>query len=175
MNLQLDNNIEKLVQSCIQGDVESYHKLYNALHRQLFGFIVSRTNNREDAKDILQDVFIDLWRALPKFSYKSDKQFYSFVYTIIKRKLARYYNSNIDTVEFDDDYISENYESVNNDTILLLRLVRKLKPKYREVLELRYWSDLTFADIAKLLNTKETTVKVRHHRALKMLHVLTKE
>ncbi len=177
MDPQLSNNIEKLVQSIAQGDTDAYHELYNQLHKPLFGFVVARTSSREDAKDVLQDVFIDLWHALQKFSYHSDKQFFSFVYTIAKRKLARYYKSHIKTVPLPliDENLTECYEITDIDTMAILKVLSKLKPKYREVIELRYISDLKFVDIAKFLNTKETTVKVRHHRALKQLNVLLQE
>jgi len=47
--------------------------------------------------------------------------------------------------------------------------IEKLPEKYRTVIELRHWSGLTFGEIGKFIGEKETTVKVRHHRALKML------
>ncbi len=175
MNSQSNNNLEELIGLCAQGDTATYKELYEHLHKPLFGFIVARTGNREDAKDILQDVFVDLWNALSKFSYRSEKQFYGFVFTIAKRKLARYYDSRNDTIDITEQHITDNYGPCDYDLTFILKVVKKLKPKYREVLELRYWSDLTFKDIARFLKSKETTVKVRHHRALKQLDDLLKE
>jgi len=169
---QSNNNLERLIKASKEGDAEAFHELYDSLGQPIFAFIVARTNNREDAKDILQGVFIDVWRALPKFSYSSDKKFYSFVYTIARRKLARYYESRVSIVEYTEEHTKENYETMDEEAMSFLPVIHKLKPKYREVLELRYWVNLTFADIAKFLKTRETTVKVRHHRALKQLEAL---
>ena len=152
--------------------MNAFHELYERLSQLVFGFLAARTNSRDDAKDVLQDIFIDVWRALPKFSYSSDKELYSFVYTIARRKLARYYKSQSKTIQYTEQHIQENYESINEESTSFLPIIQKLKPKYREVLELRYWCQLPFADIAKFLKTKETTVKVRHHRALGRLKTL---
>lgn len=172
MELQSDDNLERLIDASGKGDEHAFEELYTSLSQQMFGFIAARTNSRDDAKDVLQGVFIDVWRALPRFTYSSDKEFYSFVYKIARRKLARYYNSRVHVVEYTEEYMKENYETIHTESMNLLPIMQKLKPKYREVLELRYWSHLPFADIAKFLKTQETTVKVRHHRALKQLKAL---
>lgn len=169
MNHISDDNLEELVRLSTQGDSNAFRKLFDMLEKPLFGYLSARTDGREDAKDLLQDVFVDFWRALPRFSYASDKAFYGFVYRITKRKLARYYRRRKKTVELTEAHLAEDPESGREDVILLPQAVRKLKPKYREVVELRYWSDLPFADIAKLLGAKVTTVKVRHHRAMEQL------
>jgi len=170
--LESDLSLKELIGASKEGDTNAFHELYERLNQPVFGFVAARTNSRDDAKDVLQDIFIDVWRALPKFSYSSDKELYSFVYTIAKRKLARYYNSQGKTIQYTEQHIRENYENIDPESMSFLPIIQKLKPKYREVLELRYWSQLPFADIAKFLKTQETTVKVRHHRALQQLEVL---
>jgi len=172
VNSQSELSLEELIVTSKAGDMNAFHELYERLSQPVFGFVAARTNSRDDAKDILQDIFIDVWRALPKFSYSSDKELYSFVYTIAKRKLARYYKSQSKTIQYTEQYAQENYENINAESMSFLPIVQKLKPKYREVLELRYWSQLPFADIGKFLKTTETTVKVRHHRALLQLKTL---
>ena len=172
MNSQSELSLEELIVTSKEGDMDAFHELYERLSQPVFGFVAARTNSRDDAKDVLQDIFIDVWRALPKFSYSSDKELYSFIYTIAKRKLARYYASQGKTVQYTEQHIKENYEGINAESMSFLPIIQKLKPKYREVIELRYWSRLPFADIAKFLKTQETTVKVRHHRALQQLETL---
>jgi len=172
VSLQSELSLEQIIKTSKAGDMNAFHELYERLSQPLFGFVTARTNSRDDAKDVLQDIFIDVWRALPKFSYSSDKELYSFVYTVAKRKLARYYDSQGKTIQYTEQHVQENYESMDAESMSFLPIIQKLKPKYREVLELRYWSQLPFADIAKFLKTQETTVKVRHHRALQQLEAL---
>jgi RNA polymerase sigma-70 factor (ECF subfamily) len=59
-----------------------------------------------------------------------------------------------------------------DDIRVLLQHIHTMSEKYRTVIELRYWSGLTFGEIGKLIGEKETTVKVRHHRALKQLEIM---
>lgn len=167
-----EHELKQLVEASKTGSEDAFYKLYNMLQQPMFGFIASRTNSREDAKDVLQLVFVDVWRSLPKFSYVSDRALYGFVYKIARRKLARYYKEQERVVELGEEHMKENYEMINSEATQILPVMQKLKPKYREVLELRYWSSLPFADIAKFLKVRETTVKVRHHRALKKLKTL---
>jgi len=172
VDAQKDKNLYRYIQECQAGDSEAFHELYKILQKPIFGFIVARTNSRQESLDLLQDVFIDLWKALPKFRYRSDKEFYSFVFLVTRRKLANYYKTKPEIVTFSEEYMTEVYEEPTEDLSQIRKVLNKLKPKYREIIELRYWSDLSFRQIAEYLDAKETTVKVRHHRAIEKLNSL---
>lgn len=178
VSLPKKKNIKNLVILSAQGDEKAFRELYECLNDTLFKYIVSRTRNRDDAIDLLQDVFIDLWRSLQKFSYMSEGQFYGFVFKITKRKLSKHYKTNKPTVELDENTPEQSYEmdiELNDNIRIMTEMVGKLKEKNRIVMELRYWSGLTFGEIGVVLNCKETTVKVRHHRALQTLKEIMKE
>ena len=178
MSLPQKKDIENLVILSTGGDETAFRELYERLNNTLFKYIVSRTRNRNDATDLLQDVFIDLWRGLQNFSYKSEGQFYGFVFIIIKRKLSKHYKTNRKTLEIDENTPGQSYEmdvEKADDLRIMTKAVSKLREKNRIVIELRYWSGLTFGEIGIILNCKETTVKVRHHRALKHLEEIMKE
>jgi RNA polymerase sigma-70 factor, ECF subfamily len=167
-------NLKTLVLLSSDGDASSFQQLYEQLSDRLFKFVLSRCSSREDALDITQDIFIDIWKALPKFKYSTDAEFYSFIFTIARRKLSKYYRFKKQVVEFDEKYIKENYEFQPEDAWLFEKVIPQLKEKYRQVLQLRYWSDFSFAQIADSLDQKESTVKVQHHRAIKQLSEIMK-
>lgn len=178
LGLPKKKKIENLVILSSQGDKTAFHGLYDSLNDTLFKYIVSRTKDRDEATDLLQDVFIDLWRGLQKFSYSSENQFYGFVFTITKRKLSKHYKAGRTTIELDENTPGQNYEmdvEKIDDVRIMTEAINKLREKNRIVIELRYWSELTFSEIGTILNCKETTVKVRHHRALKTLEELMKK
>lgn len=169
-----DGRFETLITRIQSGDEEAFRTLYDALADRLFGYVGSRTRSRADALDLVQDIFIDLWASLGRFSYRSDGHFYSFVFTIAKRKLYRHYKKG-DTVESLDDLAFDEHPRVEPDIVDpegMRPLVALLPDKYRDVITLRYWSGMSFADIANALDTTETNVKVRHHRALEKLRDL---
>ncbi len=164
-----ENNLKELIALSKKGDEGAFRAIYNTLSRPLFSFLLARVPSREDAKDILQEIFLDVWNALPRFSYSSEKEFYGFVYTIAKRKISRFYRSRINVVEYSDWYIQDNYEIEVEDYRAIQEAIESLQPSYQELLHLRYWSDLPFKEIASLLQISENAAKVRHHRAIKAL------
>lgn len=163
-----------LVAKAKDGDREAFHEIFELLSDKLFAYALSHTKSREDALDITQETFIDIWAALPRFTYKGRNSFYAFIFTIIKRKLARYYKTKKtrNEVPFDESQINESYEMKINDFLGISRLITALPGKYQEVLRLRYWSALPFSMIAVYLDVTEGTAKVWHHRALKKMQSL---
>lgn len=169
----MDNQTGQILQDYIEraknGDNEAFYAIFDLLNDRLFGYALSHTKSRDEALDIVQETFIDLWKALPSFVYKNNESFYGFVFLILKRKIYRYYRINPQTVELDEQYISESYVLEVEDYRYLEKVIGLLSEKYQEVLRLRYWSSLQFKEIAVCMNIKEGTAKVLHHRALKIL------
>lgn len=173
VNSPADNSIAVLIKTAKTGDQRSFRRLYDQLNDKLFGFLVARLPNRADALDCLQEVFLDLWQALPGFQYRSDKEFYAFVFTLTRRKIARFYRSQQPAVELTEQHMQENYELNIDFAPGLVKLVGRLKKKYRDVVHLRYWSEMTFGEIAEYLGITESSAKVRHHRAIQKLQALS--
>lgn len=169
--------LRNMLERAKAGNQEAFHGLYNVVADRLFGYIRSRVGTGEDATDILQDVIVDLWQALGRFEYRSEGHFYAFVFVITKRRLARHYKNTHVHSSLDDLAPSEHprVDAELQDPDGMKPLVAKLPEKYQDVMNLRYWSGLGFAEIADMLGTNESTVKVRHHRALKQLKELLAE
>lgn len=167
-----------LIAKAKNGDREAFREVFELLSDKLFAYALSHTKSRDDALDITQDTFIDIWTALPRFTYKDRSSFYAFIFVIMKRKLARHYKvkNTRNEVPFDENSMDESYEMKIEDFLGVSRLINSLPSKYQEVLRLRYWSSLPFNMIALYLDITETTAKVWHHRALKKLqNVLDKQ
>lgn len=166
---------EWMIQESAAGDAGAFRLLFERFYAELFRFAYSRVERREDALDILQEVFIDLWIALRKggFAYSSEIKFRGFLYTIIRRKLARTYHaksrSSYVSIEESEGALSYKQEGEAGEIAIVMKAVRKLPAEDREVISLRYFSGLQFQEIAELLNKGESAVKVRHHRALEKL------
>ena len=167
------DDISELVKQSASGDVAAFRGVYEHLIDKVFGYVRYRTNREEDATDLTQEVFVDLYKALPTFTYSSKEQFYSFVFTITKRKLAKYYASKHviaakHTSEFDEHtYVAptDNLELTKDIASALANLDEVAK----DIVVLHHWSRYTFPEIATLINMTESAVRVRHHRALKTL------
>lgn len=159
-------------------DGNAFDELYMRLQGQLFRYISSRVYDREAAKEVLHDVFVDLWQALQRFSYAGDEPFYGFVFTITKRKI--YHHRKIATKHSHDDledvpegvHATQDNIELSDDMRRLKELIPKLKESYRDVLELRYMSGLSFREIAFFTGCSEKNARVRHHRGLAKLKEL---
>lgn len=162
-----DDTLEKLVRLAKDGDTEAFRELFDTLSDRLFRYAASHVGDREAALDIVQDTFVELWGALKRFEWQSNEAFYGFVFVILKRLLARHYEKK--RKESTQLPAEAHFLVEVEDYRHLLKCMDSLSAEYREVLTLRYWSDLTFNEIASILHIKETTAKVWHHRAIQKL------
>ena len=167
--------METLVQKAKTGDVQAFREIFESFSSKLFLYLLSRTSAREDALDLAQEIFIDLWKELGTFEFRSDEAFSGFVFSIAKRKLYHYYQSKRETIPLDENLPGASYEMETNDYRYLTKHINMLAEKYQELLKLRYWSGLTFAEIASVLNIREGRAKVWHHRAIKKLQTLMEQ
>jgi RNA polymerase sigma-70 factor, ECF subfamily len=167
------DDTSQLVQKSASGDAGSFKELYEHLLDKVFAYVRYRTHTEEDATDLTQEVFVDLYKALPAFTYSSKEQFYGFVFTITKRKLAKHYANKHtqalkNTSEFDEDRYVETASDVHMSADIAHALTA-LDGITRDIVVLHHWSRYTFPEIATLIGMTESAVRVRHHRALKTL------
>lgn len=151
-----------------------FKAVYELLVDKIFAYVSYRVSDRETATDIVQEVFIDLHAGLQNFTYQSDAQFYSFVFLITKRKLAKHYmstnNKQESEVAFDESKLTSPPADIE-ETDSVRRALDTLEEDTREIIILHHWSRYTFPEIASLLKMTESAVRVRHHRALKSLAI----
>jgi len=171
VNHNYDYTLPILVKRAKQGDEDAFHELFKQLSDRVFCYAHSRVSTRDDAIDVVQETFIELWKSLKTFQYRSEEAFYGFVFIILKRRSIKYYKTQHETLPLDEEIVDEQYEVEREDYRHLLRHVNALAEKYQELLKLRYWSGMKFREIAGVLNIKETTAKVWHHRALRELKI----
>lgn len=153
------------------GNSEEFRSIYEGLIDQVYPYIRYRTSTEDQALDLTQEVFIDLFQALQTFTYHTQAQFYSFVFVIVRRKLAKHYatqNLKQPTTEFDDASVAAPSEDMETSDAVE-RALAALDDLTREIIILHHWSRCTFMEIATFLNLNESAVRVRHHRALKLL------
>lgn len=165
-----DASLRVLVEKSIARDAESFRTLTTVLEPKVFGFIMARVGAREEALDAFQDVLVDLWQALATFRFEGEVPFYRFVFTIAKRRVIRSWKQKrdvpLDEVEEPED---STFVAQAELTVVVQRALTKLGPPESDILALRHWSGYSFGEISSLLHMQETTVRVRHHRALEKL------
>jgi len=148
----------------------TFKSLYDLIANDVFLYVDSRTPTREDALDTTQGVLVDLWVALPKFTYRGDAQFYGFIFTIAKRRIAKFYRSQTKASRIRASDYCEPIATISTEHIQSAELVhtalKVLRDKDKEVLILRYWLQRSFKEIGETLKISEQNARIRHHRAL---------
>ncbi|WP_129633294.1 sigma-70 family RNA polymerase sigma factor [Candidatus Oscillochloris fontis] len=162
------------------GDQAAFADLVNRYTGALYNQAYRMLGNAQEAEDAVQEVFLRAYRRLD--TYDSSRRFVTWLLTIgsnycIDRLRRRRMNwLTLDDVAF---WLTSNeagperraLESEQQDTVQ--QALQTLPEGYRSVTFLRYWHDLSYLEIAEMLNLTEATVKTRLHRARKMLrHVL---
>jgi RNA polymerase sigma factor (sigma-70 family) len=78
----------ELVRLSQQGDVRAFDELMQRYHSRIYALLYNMTSNREDAEDLIQEVFLKAYKALPKF--KGQSSFYTWVYRIAVNRAINY-------------------------------------------------------------------------------------
>lgn len=157
-----------------KGDKKAFDELCALYMNELFLYFLSRSSNREDAMDLVSETFERVIKYLQNF--RGDASFRTWIYHIAKNILVDYYSRKSKRKEvFTGDYelVDEsNPETDDPETNPenlkdLQKIMDKLPPKYKEILELRHLLNFSFAECAQSMKITENNAKVLHFRALK--------
>lgn len=185
-NLVGDND---LVLAVREGDSEKYAQIIERYQGKLFVYVFRLVGNREEAEDLLQDVFIKTYRNLNSFDV--ERKFSSWIYRIahneavnyIKRKSLKRFIPWESIVSIKDKLESSTSSEEGADEKWLRKetsqevekALLKLPLKYRQVLTLRYYSDKSYEEISEILGRPVNTVGTLINRAKKKLAEELKE
>lgn len=139
---------------------------------------VKRIKSKEDAKDLVQDLFYSFWMRRDSFIMKTSLS--SYLFTAIKYRVINYVESNIVKGNYLNslDKASLDYDNSTTDGIMTEDLqqfldaeINGLSPRVRIVFELSRKENLSIAEIAERLKISDQTVKNQIAKALKVLRV----
>jgi RNA polymerase sigma-70 factor (ECF subfamily) len=161
-------DLEKIIKRAKDGDA-GFRELYDGTFDRVYAYVLARTHSKFDTSEICQDIYVSLWKSLQRFEYISPAHFWGFLWTVVRRELIRARAKIKTTVSLEDIYDIPDEPEHHEDYRYLLESLEFLKERQRLVLELRYFSDLTFSEVAQMLGISESNAKVLHHRAIEAL------
>jgi len=173
--------IKDAIKKAKENNQIAFNFLLDTFWNDVYGFLLKRTQNENDAEDITIQTFS---RAFDKIdTYNEKYKFKTWLITIAK-------NIHIDFLRVKKTSIINEMNHTHDkrvkeiidesptpeDTIIteqnlakLLRDIKKLKPHYQEVINLRYFQELSYQEISNALNEPMSNVKVKLLRAKKLL------
>jgi RNA polymerase sigma-70 factor (ECF subfamily) len=161
---------EQLMDAYAKGDRAAFDSLFQR-HAPRLGAVLARGLHRpEDARDLLQQVFLQLHRH--RADYESGRPFRPWLYTIALNLKRQYIRSKGRRPEGELDdamlaVLSDGSEHHHRYELRqqLDRALGQLTPEAREVVLLHWFGGLPMAEVAELVGASEAAVKVRAHRA----------
>ncbi len=173
--------IKKNIEKAKKGDQIAFTFLLDYYWNEVYGFMLKRTENETDAEDITIETFS---KAFDKITtYNSEFQFNTWIIAIAKnvhidllrkKKISLFVN--ITDEEDNQAYNVADTAPTAEDVLIteqnlsrLLQFIKELKPHYQEVIQLRYFQELSYQEIATQLGEPLNNVKIKLLRAKKLL------
>ena len=167
----------QLVARAQSGDASAFDELVVKYSPRLYGLVYNMTSNHEDTNDLLQDVFAKAYKSIRGFKGKSS--FYTWVHSIavnmtlnFLKKRGRRFQMSLDDVDSsiqnDKEFIEQTATSTPIREVDLTELQRrlneamqKLSDEHRAVVTMFHIQGMPHAEISKILNVSEGTVRSR--------------
>lgn len=163
-----------------------FQELYEKYHQDVYQFLFYMVNNKEQAEDLVQEVYIKVLRSYDRFEGKSSEK--TWLFSIAKhvaidsfRKHKGWKNKLLETFDWnkqqvrDQAALPEEVALQNEQVQQMYRCLDKCKVDHRLVLVLRYIQALSIQETAQILGWTESKVKTTQHRALKVLKAYMEE
>lgn len=166
-------NEDKIKQAYASDPVKGFKMLMDNFQEPIYYYIRRLVVSHEDAQDVLQEVFIRVYHALDRF--RGESSLSTWIYKIATNESLRLLNArkNEETVsseEMQEGLISklkasEYIDYENELAVRLQEAILSLPEKQRLVFNLRYYDELDYEEIGRILDSKVDTLKVNYHYA----------
>jgi RNA polymerase sigma factor (sigma-70 family) len=162
---------QELIAALQTGDEQAFSYLYDNYSGSLYSIILQIVKIPETANDVLQEVFINIWRKIATYDPVKGRLF-TWMLNIsrnasIDMLRSKSYQNNLKNQEITDTvYGTEPVNPNSMDSIGLDRFLTKLRPEQRVLIELAYFKGYTQEEIAEIEDIPLGTVKTRIRNAL---------
>ena len=168
-----------LVQHTLAGDQQAFGELVQRYERDVFNLAYRMLNERGEAEDAAQEAFLRAYANLDR--YDQERSFKTWVLSIASNHcIDRLRRRRLTWLSLEEPLPPhpaltsdipgpEEAALTNERNVLVQELLEHLSPDYRLAVVLRYWYELSYAEIADMLDTTESAIKSRLFRARQAL------
>jgi len=172
-------NLQPLVARARDGQPAAIAELYALYSDAMYRYCYMRLNDRDDAHDCVQDIFVCIWRGVSTVDYRGDGSFTAWMYTIANHVVISHVRKHpplphvplTPELNIADGRHADTARTVV-DRLSLHDAISHLTPEQQHVITLKFFVGLANEEIAVALNRTEGAVKALQHRAIKRLHQL---
>ena len=181
MELTANTVRDELVERCKRGDPQSFQQLYRQYSKAMYNTSLRIVNNSADAEDVLQESFLDAFRSLHDFHYRST--FGAWLKKIVINKsiniLRKRRNDFVDMESTELQAVTEEEPEKEEDMQYKVEVVKKMITRlpdgYRTVLSLYLLEGYDHEEISQILNISHNTVRTQYVRAKQKLLTIIKQ
>jgi RNA polymerase sigma factor (sigma-70 family) len=155
---------------------KAFTAIIKKYQEKLYWHIRRMVVEHEDANDVLQNVFIRVWNGLDNF--REDSQLYTWLYRIATNECLSYLEqqkrkstASLDEMEsgLSNKVIADKYFDPNKLEWKLQLAIQQLPDKQRVVFTLRYYDEMPYEEMSRVLDTSEGALKASYHHAVKKI------
>ena len=158
---------------------KAFEKIVGVYSERLYWHIRRMVHHHEDADDVLQNTFIKVWRNIG--SYRGEAKVYSWLYRIATNEALNHIRASKKLYAVGHDVDAENHSSLSGDIYFdaeaaearLHMAIQTLPDKQRAVFNLKYFEEMKYEEMSKILETSVGALKASYHHAVqKVKHFL---
>ena len=173
---------EELLPLLLKKDDRSFTLLYDNYSKSLYGIIFNLIKDKEEAEDVLQEVFVKIWKNID--TYNSSKgRLYTWMLNIarntsIDKLRSKNFNNNQKNLSTDNfvHILDDNSKTINKiDAIGIKEFIKKLKPKCIQLIDLLFFKGYTQQEASDELEIPLGTVKTQNRNCMNELRLMINE
>ncbi len=156
-----------------EGKLEkAFNAIVDAYSERLYWHVRRFAGSHDDADDILQEIFMKIWAALP--SFRGEARLFTWLWRVAtneslnflrRQRLRAVLSFKSLSAEEENRIDDDPYFDATQAERLLAKAVGKLPPKQRMVFQLRYFEDLKYEEISGIMDTSVGSLKASYHIA----------
>ena len=154
-----------------QETTDLFNKIVKDYSERLYWHVRDMVGSHDDANDLLQEIFIKIWAALP--SFRGDAQLFTWAHRIATNETLNFLRKQKVRSVLSFEKLSGAQERIADDPYfnggeaerLLVKALNKLPPKQKAVFSMRYYDDMKYEDIAEIMNCSVGSLKASYHFA----------
>ena len=171
-----DHKILELIEDDKQFDL-GFECLVKKYQEPLYWHIRRMVHFHEDADDVLQNVFIKVFKSIRGF--KRESKLYTWLYRIAtnetitflnkKKKRDKSVNVDVDLEILETKLKADIYFDAERVNVILTKAIELLPSRQRQVFNLRYYQEMSYNDMSEVLDTSVGSLKASYHHAVKKI------
>jgi RNA polymerase sigma-70 factor (ECF subfamily) len=166
--------VEGLVAQAQQGSADAFGALYDRFQPDILRYLTNHMRDRDGAEDVTQQVFLNAWRAIPRYEQRS-VPFKSWLYRMAHNQMVDHFRAHrrpprdLEGIDPPVEAEAEATVLASERRVLLETAMQRLSDDHREVLTLRFLMEQSAAEAGEVMGRKEVTLRGLQLRALRAL------